>query len=52
MASLDAEVLPLLMRWCDETLAELTSWPSTNDVGLTAHRREQLQRVLDDEPRL
>ena len=48
MASLYAEFLLLLMRWCDETLAELNSWPSTKDVGLTAHGREQLQRVLDE----
>jgi PadR family transcriptional regulator AphA len=48
MASLYAEFLLLLMRWCDETLAELNSWPSTKDVGLTVHGREQLQRVLDE----
>jgi PadR family transcriptional regulator, regulatory protein AphA len=51
LASLYAEFLLLLMRWCDETLAELNSWPSTKDVGLTVHGREQLQRVLD-EPRI
>ena len=36
LASLYAEFLLLLVRWCDETLAELSSWPSTKDVGLDA----------------
>lgn len=48
MAYLYAEFLLMLARWCDETLAELSSWPSTKDVGLTPHGREQLQRVLDE----
>src|SRR5262245_18783360 len=48
LASLYAEFLLLLLRWCDDTLAELSSWPSTKNVGLTAHSRERLQRLLDE----
>ena len=39
------EFLFLLIRWCDETLAEVESWPSTCDVGLTPQARERLEQL-------
>lgn len=40
----------LLLQWCDETLAEIDTWPDTRDVGLTPRGRERLERVVDHEP--
>jgi len=36
----------LLIRWCDETLAGLDTWPETHDVGLTPDARRRLERVV------
>jgi hypothetical protein len=36
----------MLVRWCDETISEIDSWPDTRDVGLTAEGRERLERIL------
>jgi hypothetical protein len=36
----------LLVRWCNETLAEIDTWPDTRDVGLTPKVRERLERVI------
>ena len=33
-------------RWCDETLAEVETWPDTRDIGLTPQGRERLERLL------
>jgi len=41
-----AEFNRLLIRWCDETLTEIDTWPDTRDVGLTPQARERLQRLL------
>ena len=41
-----AEFLWLLTRWCDETLAEVETWPDTRDIGLTPQARERLQQLL------
>lgn len=38
----------LLIRWCEETLAEIDTWPDTHDVGLTPHSRRRLQQVVTD----
>jgi PadR family transcriptional regulator AphA len=43
-----AEFHRLLLRWCEETLAEIESWPGTRDLGLTAEGRERLERLLAD----
>ena len=40
------EFLFLLIRWCDETLAEVESWAGTCDVGLTPQARERLEQLL------
>jgi DNA-binding PadR family transcriptional regulator len=41
-AALYGEFLLLLIRWCDETLAEVQTWPDTRDIGLTPIARERL----------
>ena len=38
----------LLIRWCDETLAEIDTWPDTHDVGLTRNARQRLEHVIAD----
>jgi DNA-binding PadR family transcriptional regulator len=45
-----AEYLQLLIRWCDETLVEVESWPSTRDVGLTPRGRERLEAIARSDP--
>jgi DNA-binding PadR family transcriptional regulator len=40
-----AEFVLLVLRWCDETLSEVETWPDTRDVGLTPKARERLERV-------
>lgn len=37
--------LRLIIDWCDETIAEIETWPDTRDVGLTAEGRERLKRM-------
>jgi PadR family transcriptional regulator, regulatory protein AphA len=39
--------LRLLIAWCDETVAEIETWPDTKDVGLAPTARERYQRLLD-----
>lgn len=46
VVSLYAEFLLLLGRWCDETLAEIESWPDTSDIGLTPAARRRLELLL------
>jgi PadR family transcriptional regulator, regulatory protein AphA len=52
LAAFYAEFVSLLIRWCDETLAEVETWPDTRDIGLTSRARERLERLLAgrDEP--
>ncbi len=38
----------LLIGWCDETLAEIDTWPDTHDVGLTRRARQRLEQVVTD----
>lgn len=45
-ASLYGEFVLLLIRWCDETLAEVETWPDTTDIGLTPPARKRLERLL------
>ena len=35
LVSFYAEFNRLLIRWCEETLAEVERWPTTRDIGLT-----------------
>jgi PadR family transcriptional regulator AphA len=42
-----AEFVLLVLRWCDETSAEIETWPDTRDVGLTPKARERLERVIN-----
>jgi PadR family transcriptional regulator AphA len=41
-----ADFLRLVLRWCNETLAEIDTWPDIRDVGLTPKARERLERVI------
>jgi PadR family transcriptional regulator AphA len=45
LASFYDEFLRLLIRWCDETSAEIEQWPNTRDIGLTPEVRERFQRM-------
>jgi hypothetical protein len=45
-ASLYGEFVLLLIRWCDETLAEVETWPDTTDIGLTPRARQRLEQLL------
>lgn len=47
VVSLYGEFLGLLIRWCDETLAEVETWPDTTNIGLTPSARERLEQLLD-----
>jgi PadR family transcriptional regulator, regulatory protein AphA len=41
-----SDFLRLVLRWCNETLAEIDTWPDIRDVGLTPKARERLERVI------
>lgn len=45
-ASLYGEFVLLLVRWCDETLAEVENWSDTSDIGLTPSARRRLEQLL------
>jgi DNA-binding PadR family transcriptional regulator len=46
VASFYGEFLFLLIRWCDETLAEVETWAGTRDIGLTPEARNRLEQLL------
>lgn len=46
VATFYGEFLLLLIQWCDETLAEVQSWPDTRDIGLTPGARNRLTHLL------
>jgi PadR family transcriptional regulator, regulatory protein AphA len=46
VVSFYGEFIRLLIRWCDETSAEVDTWPDTRDVGLTPQGRERLEQLL------
>jgi PadR family transcriptional regulator AphA len=46
VVSLYGEFVELLIRWCDETLAEVETWPDTVDIGLTPRARQRLEQLL------
>jgi DNA-binding PadR family transcriptional regulator len=41
-----ADFLLLLVRWCNETLAEIDTWPDSRDVGMTPKVRKRLEHVI------
>jgi PadR family transcriptional regulator, regulatory protein AphA len=45
LASFYDEFLRLLIRWCDETSAEIEQWPGTRDIGLTPEVLQRFQRI-------
>ena len=42
------EFLLLLIRWCDETSAEVGTWSTTKDLGLTPQARQRLCELLTE----
>ena len=46
VGALYGEFLLLLDRWCDETLAEIETWPDTSEVGLTPQGRKRIEDLL------
>jgi PadR family transcriptional regulator AphA len=44
-----AEFNRLLIRWCEDTSAEVETWPDTQDIGLTPRGRERLERLIADQ---
>lgn len=49
LVSFYAEFNRLLIRRCEETLAEVETWPDTHDIGLTPRGRERLERLIAEE---
>jgi len=47
LAAFYGEFLLLLHGWCEQTLAELDTWPDTRDVGLTPQSRKRLEQLMD-----
>lgn len=46
VVSLYAELILLIVRWCDETVTEIETWPGTKDIGLTPRGRQRLVELL------
>jgi hypothetical protein len=46
VVSLYGEFIRLLIRWCDETDAEVETWSDTANVGLTPRARQRLEELL------
>lgn len=46
VVSLYGEFIRLLVRWCDETLADVEAWQDTVDIGLTPPARQRLEQLL------
>jgi PadR family transcriptional regulator AphA len=47
VGALYGEFLLLLQRWCEETLAEIETWPDTRELGLTPQARKRFAQLLD-----
>jgi PadR family transcriptional regulator, regulatory protein AphA len=47
VGALYGEFLLLLQRWCEETLAEIETWPDTRELGLTPQGRKGLAQLVD-----
>jgi PadR family transcriptional regulator AphA len=50
LVSFHADFNNLLIRWCEETLAEVETWQGTQDIGLTPRGRQRLARAITEEP--
>jgi DNA-binding PadR family transcriptional regulator len=37
----------LLIGWCDETIAEIDTWPDTKDLGMTPRVRQRYSAMID-----
>lgn len=48
LVSFYAEYNRLITRWCDETLAEIDTWPDTRDIGLRPRSRERLEQLMSE----
>jgi PadR family transcriptional regulator, regulatory protein AphA len=47
VGALYGEFLLLLQRWCEETLAEIETWPDTRELGLTPQAHKRFAQWLD-----
>ena len=47
VGALYGEFLLLLQRWCEETLAEIETWPDTRELGLTPQGRKRFAQLVD-----
>lgn len=47
VGALYGEFLLQLDQWCDETLAEIETWPDTREVGLTPQGRKRMEHFSD-----
>jgi PadR family transcriptional regulator, regulatory protein AphA len=47
VGALYGEFLLLLQRWCEESLAEIETWPDTRELGLTPQARKRFAQLLD-----
>ena len=47
VGALYGELLLLFQRWCEETLAEIDTWPDTRELGLTPQGRKRFAQLLD-----
>jgi DNA-binding PadR family transcriptional regulator len=47
VGALYGEFLLLFQRWCEETLAEIETWPDTRELGLTPQARKRFAQLLD-----
>ncbi|WP_310785349.1 PadR family transcriptional regulator [Mycobacterium sp. Z3061] len=47
VVALYGEFLLLLIRWCDETTEEISTWSDTRDIGLTSRGRDRLEHLID-----
>jgi PadR family transcriptional regulator AphA len=46
VVTLYGEFVRLLVRWCDETEAEVQTWSDTANIGLTPQARKRLEELL------
>lgn len=46
VVALYGEFVLLLVRWCEETSAEIETWSGADNIGLTPRGRERLEQLL------
>jgi PadR family transcriptional regulator AphA len=49
LVSFYAEFNRLVLRWCEDTLAEVENWPDTQNIGLSPRGRERLEQIVADQ---